>query len=432
MILTVVLVVLFVLATGDAENRDRHSLTYIYTALSKDPKIPGIHEFTAMGILDSRVIHYFDSTTQVKTPRTDWMKECLEPKYWDEGTRSLKDKQQWFKDYMDILKERMNQTNNDMHVLQWRQGCEGEEQPDGSLKYSHGLDMYSYDGDDFLYFNDSHSVWVAPVKAAEQTKRKWDQEQKVHNYPKGYLEIDCMEWLKKYLTYGGKDLSTTKKPEVYVFANNAKSKTNVVLTCMATGFYPLEIQIHIQRNSRILTKDDGVMSTGTRPNGDNTYQRRDSVEIPRSDLATYSCHIHQPTGVNIMKVWDGKLPDPEPDSPPVPVGVIVGWALVLVLVVVVVGVLVFLYRQGAFGEDPGPVAVKVEPAEEVPLNQNQTNADGSQGSLDRKDSGVPSTDPASSGTSNSESDDSLFSFYQCCRRPLSYEVDYSDTFKENQ
>uniref|UniRef100_A0A672Y6I1 Ig-like domain-containing protein n=1 Tax=Sphaeramia orbicularis TaxID=375764 RepID=A0A672Y6I1_9TELE len=257
----------------------RHSLTYIYTALSKDPKIPGIHEFTAMGILDSRVIHYFDSTTQVKTPRTDWMKECLEPKYWDEGTRSLKDKQQWFKDYMDILKERMNQTNNGEICLMLKMSS-GEEQPDGSLKYSHGLDMYSYDGDDFLYFNDSHSVWVAPVKAAEQTKRKWDQEQKVHNYPKGYLEIDCMEWLKKYLTYGGKDLSTTKKPEVYVFANNAKSKTNVVLTCMATGFYPLEIQIHIQRNSRILTKDDGVMSTGTRPNGDNTYQRRDSVEIP--------------------------------------------------------------------------------------------------------------------------------------------------------
>uniref|UniRef100_A0A672YSS2 MHC class I-like antigen recognition-like domain-containing protein n=1 Tax=Sphaeramia orbicularis TaxID=375764 RepID=A0A672YSS2_9TELE len=109
---------------------------------------------------------------------------------------------------------------SDMHVLQWRQGCEGEEQPDGSLKYSHGLDMYSYDGDDFLYFNDSHSVWVAPVKAAEQTKRKWDQEQKVHNYPKGYLEIDCMEWLKKYLTYGGKDLSTTSTCRIICVSTN--------------------------------------------------------------------------------------------------------------------------------------------------------------------------------------------------------------------
>uniref|UniRef100_A0A672YV90 Ig-like domain-containing protein n=1 Tax=Sphaeramia orbicularis TaxID=375764 RepID=A0A672YV90_9TELE len=305
----------------------QHSLTYIYT-------------FTAMGILDSRVIDYFDSTTQVKTPRTDWMKENLDQDYWKKGTRSRKDKQQWFKVNLDILKERMNQTDNDIHVLQWRHGCEGEEQPDRSLKYIRGLNMYSYDGDDFLYFDDSHSVWVAPVKAAEQTKRKWDQEQKVHNYPKGYLEIDCMEWLKKYLTYREKDLNTTKKPEAYVFANNARSKTNVVLTCMATGFYPLEIQIHIQRNGRVLTKDDDVMSTGTRPNGDNTYQRRDSVEILRSDVAKYSCHvIHHPTGVNIIKVW-GKNP--------VPVGVIGGvLGVVAVLGLAVLGI---LYKKGKLGK----------------------------------------------------------------------------------
>uniref|UniRef100_A0A672YUS5 Ig-like domain-containing protein n=1 Tax=Sphaeramia orbicularis TaxID=375764 RepID=A0A672YUS5_9TELE len=301
------------------------------------PQIPGIHEFTAMGILDSRVIDYFDSTTQVKTPRTDWMKENLDQDYWKKGTRSRKDKQQWFKVNLDILKERMNQTDNDIHVLQWRHGCEGEEQPDRSLKYIRGLNMYSYDGDDFLYFDDSHSVWVAPVKAAEQTKRKWDQEQKVHNYPKGYLEIDCMEWLKKYLT-------GFSNPHVFFH----QSKTNVVLTCMATGFYPLEIQIHIQRNGRVLTKDDDVMSTGTRPNGDNTYQRRDSVEILRSDVAKYSCHvIHHPTGVNIIKVWDGKLPEPEPDSP-VPVGVIGGvLGVVAVLGLAVLGI---LYKKGKLGK----------------------------------------------------------------------------------
>uniref|UniRef100_A0A672YSJ0 Ig-like domain-containing protein n=1 Tax=Sphaeramia orbicularis TaxID=375764 RepID=A0A672YSJ0_9TELE len=407
MFLTVFLVVLCVLATGETENSDRHSLTYIYTALSKDPKIPGIHEFTAMGILDSRVIDYFDSTTQVKTPRTDWMKENLDQDYWKKGTRSRKDKQQWFKVNLDILKERMNQTDNDIHVLQWRHGCEGEEQPDRSLKYIRGLNMYSYDGDDFLYFDDSHSVWVAPVKAAEQTKRKWDQEQKVHNYPKGYLEIDCMEWLKKYLTYREKDLNTTKKPEAYVFANNARSKTNVVLTCMATGFYPLEIQIHIQRNSRVLTKDDDVMSTGTRPNGDNTYQRRDSVEILRSDVAKYSCHvIHHPTGVNIIKVWDRKLPDPddEPDSP-VPVGVIegvLGVVAVLGLGLVVLGI---LYKKGKLDRVIHRNPQQLPPAQVPLIQQNEPKKDGSQGSLESKDSGHSSTGAASSGASNRGSGD---------------------------
>uniref|UniRef100_A0A672YU76 Ig-like domain-containing protein n=1 Tax=Sphaeramia orbicularis TaxID=375764 RepID=A0A672YU76_9TELE len=286
----------------------RHSLTYIYTALSKDPKIPGIHEFTAMGILDSRVIDYFDSTTQVKTPKTHWMRERLEPEYWEKGTRSRKSKQQWFKVNLDILKERMNQTDDDIHVLQWRHGCEGVKKGNGLLEYSQGLDMYSYDGDDFLSFDDSSSVWVAPVKAAEQTKRKWDEVQVLKDYTKGYLEKECMDWLRKFLKYGENDRRTSKPPEVYVFANNARSKTNVVLNCMATGFYPPEIDIHIKRNSRILTEDDGVMSTGSRPNEDYTYQRRDSVVILRTDVAMYSCYVvHHSTGFEITKVWGEKF-----------------------------------------------------------------------------------------------------------------------------
>uniref|UniRef100_A0A672YSN7 Ig-like domain-containing protein n=1 Tax=Sphaeramia orbicularis TaxID=375764 RepID=A0A672YSN7_9TELE len=97
-------------------------------------------------------------------------------------------------------------------------------------------------------------------------------------------------------------------PEVYVFANNARSKTNVVLNCMATGFYPPEIDIHIKRNSRILTEDDGVMSTGSRPNEDYTYQRRDSVVILRTDVAMYSCYVvHHSTGFEITKVWGEKF-----------------------------------------------------------------------------------------------------------------------------
>ncbi|XP_030003745.1 major histocompatibility complex class I-related gene protein-like isoform X3 [Sphaeramia orbicularis] len=464
---------------------DRHSLTYIYTALSKDPKIPGIHEFTAMGILDSRVIDYFDSTTQVKTPKTHWMRERLEPEYWEKGTRSRKSKQQWFKVNLDILKERMNQTDNDIHVLQWRHGCEGVKKGNGSLEYSHGLDMYSYDGNDFLSFDDSSSVWVAPVKAAEQTKRKWDEVQVLKDYTKGYLEKECMDWLRKFLTYGEKDMYAAKPPEVYMFANNAKSKTNVVLNCMATGFYPPEIQIYIKRNSRILTKDDDVMSTGTRPNEDNTFQRRDSMEILRSDVAMYSCHVvHHPTGVNIIKVWDRKLPDPddEPDSP-VPVGVIegvLGVVAVLGLGLVVLGI---LYKKGKLDrvihrnpqqlppqnprpavnpvphrvihrnpqqlppqnprpavnpvphrvihrnpqqlppQNPRPAVnpvphrvihrnpqqlppVKVEPAAQVPLiQQNEPKKDGSQGSLESKDSGHSSTGAASSGASNRGSGD---------------------------
>uniref|UniRef100_A0A672FR85 MHC class I-like antigen recognition-like domain-containing protein n=1 Tax=Salarias fasciatus TaxID=181472 RepID=A0A672FR85_SALFA len=182
-----------------------HKLTYIYTALSKPVDLPGIHEFTAMGRLNHRMIDYFDSTNQEKVPRQDWMKDRLPEDYWKKGTQSMKDKQQWFKDRIDDLMKRMNQSDDDVHVLQWLQGCEGKHQDDGSLKFVRGMDMYNYDGDDFLSYDNEHQVWVAAVSAAEPFKRQRDNV-RVLEYTKNYLERECMDWLSKFSAYGEKQL----------------------------------------------------------------------------------------------------------------------------------------------------------------------------------------------------------------------------------
>uniref|UniRef100_A0A668TDC2 MHC class I-like antigen recognition-like domain-containing protein n=1 Tax=Oreochromis aureus TaxID=47969 RepID=A0A668TDC2_OREAU len=177
-----------------------HSLHYIYTALSKPVGLPGIHEFTAMGLLDKRMIDYFDSENQVKVPKQEWMRERLPADYWDKGTQSRKSKQQWFKVNIGILMERMRQNESDTpHVLQWMHGCEGETQPDGTLKFVQGMDMYSYDGDDFLSFDGKNEVWVAPTPQALPTKRTWDGVQVLKEYTKGYLENECIDWLSKFL-----------------------------------------------------------------------------------------------------------------------------------------------------------------------------------------------------------------------------------------
>ena len=97
-------------------------------------------------------------------------------------------------------------------------------------------------------------------------------------------------------------------PKVHVFSKNAKSEKNIILSCMATGFYPKDILLQIKRNGRILTKEDGVCSTGTRPNGDETYQRTDRVEILRTDMSTYTCEVeHLASGVHVEKEWGRKL-----------------------------------------------------------------------------------------------------------------------------
>ncbi|XP_056254543.1 H-2 class I histocompatibility antigen, L-D alpha chain-like isoform X2 [Seriola aureovittata] len=349
MLLTAIFVLL---GTGLTVNSEKHSLTYIYTALSKPVGLPGIHDFTAMGLMDSRMIDYYDSDNQKKVPKQDWMKEKLPSDYWEKGTQSRQSKQQWFNVNIGILMERMKQNDTDVHVLQWMHGCEGDLQEDGKLKFIRGMDMYSYDGDNFLAFDDTHSVWVAPTPEALLTKRKWDGVDVLKEYTKGYLENECMDWLTKFMTYGRKQLKAASPPEVHLFAKNSKVKTNIILTCLATGFYPKDIDVWIKRNGRVLYGDDGLTTSGVRPNQDNTYQRRDSVEILKTDKSTYTCEvIHKASGVQVERGWDHMIP-PEPGVDGATIGVAVA-VPVIILLLVVAAVLAVLYKKGKFAKTNG-------------------------------------------------------------------------------
>ncbi|XP_073318918.1 class I histocompatibility antigen, Gogo-B*0103 alpha chain-like isoform X2 [Pagrus major] len=293
-----------------------------------------------MGMLDNRMIDYFDSETQERVPKQPWMKERLNQEYWEKGTQSRQSKQQWFERNINILKERMRQNDTGVHVLQWMVGCEGEMQPDGKMKFYRGMDRYNYDGNDFLSFNDIHSVWVAPMKAAEETKKKWDDDRLLKDKTKGYLEKECMGWLTRFWEYGKKQLQEASEPEVYVFARDTKVETNILLTCLATGFSPQDIILWIKRDGHKLYREDGLLTSGVRPNEDETFQRRDSVEILRKDKARYTCEvIHEASGMNEKKEWDNSVSD----SGPIIGAAIVG---VLALVLLIAVVLVILHKKG--------------------------------------------------------------------------------------
>lgn len=80
---------------------------------------------------------------------------------------------------------------------------------------------------------------------------------------------------------------------MHVFTRSSSIATNF-LTCLVTGFYSRDVNLWIKRNGRVLTEEDGLESSGVRPNGDNTFQRQDSVELPKSDSATYTCKVGHP------------------------------------------------------------------------------------------------------------------------------------------
>ncbi|XP_074542507.1 class I histocompatibility antigen, F10 alpha chain-like [Halichoeres trimaculatus] len=411
--------VLVLLGTGLTVNSERHSLTYIYTAFSKPLQLPGIHEFTAMGLLDERMIDYYDSTLRKRVPKQPWMAKRLSADYWEEGTQSRQSKQQWFKVNIDILMTRMRQNDTDIHTLQWMHGCEGDEHPDGSITFYSGMDRYRYDGEDFLYFDLSDEVWVASIPAAEPIKRKWDNVQVLKEYTKGYLEKECMNWLRKFVEYGNAQLKAAKAPEIYVFAKNTTVKTNVVLTCLGTGFYPKHISMEFKRNGRVLTRDDGLTSAGSVPNHDNTYQRRDRIEILREDLVTYTCEVsHKASGYDIIKTWDKILP-PDEDSKNLVLIVVGAIGGVVATVVIVVSVLCALSWFGIIGgprwpSDGASENSSVRSSSDVHLNMppwadNSSNSSAEvkplmkDGSHRGSDSGVSSNGGRDGGTPEPQS-----------------------------
>lgn len=95
---------------------------------------------------------------------------------------------------------------------------------------------------------------------------------------------------------------------MFLLSRSANVQTNMVLTCMATGFSSIHTIIQIKRDGRVLTRHDGVESTGVRPNGDGTFQRKDHVEIPKSEHSKYTCEvIHASSGVHEVRAWGKQL-----------------------------------------------------------------------------------------------------------------------------
>ncbi|XP_056312595.1 H-2 class I histocompatibility antigen, Q10 alpha chain isoform X2 [Danio aesculapii] len=345
---------------------EKHSLYYIYTALSRPVDLQGIYEFTAMGLLDDRQIDYYNSEQQKKIPKQHWMKEKMQEDYWEKGTQSRKSKEQWFNVNVNILMDRMRHNKSDVHVLQWRHGCEIESQGN-ELRFSRGIDEYSYDGENFLAFNDAESQWVAPVVAALPTKRKWDNVPILNQYTKGYLEKECVDWLNKFREYGDEELRQVSPPDVHVFARSIiNGKAKLKLICLATGFYPKDVYLTIRKYRTALSND--VESSGVRPNHDGTFQLRKSIYIYEDEKAEYDCYVsHKTLGAPIIKKWDGKCS--EHFSKATLLGIIVGAIIGAVIVLTVIGVAILVlrrkkalkkpfYKNGIGDNDPSAIPLK--------------------------------------------------------------------------
>ena len=89
-----------------------HSLQYLYTAVTTGINFP---EFSVVGLVDGEQIVYYDSNIRKMIPKTEWMEkaDADDPDYWKKNTQKAQDSQKTFKDNVDILIKRFNQTEGE-------------------------------------------------------------------------------------------------------------------------------------------------------------------------------------------------------------------------------------------------------------------------------------------------------------------------------
>eukprot|EP00063_Salmo_salar_P022132 XP_013996967.1 PREDICTED: BOLA class I histocompatibility antigen, alpha chain BL3-7-like [Salmo salar] len=303
-----------------------HSLKYFYTASSGVPNFP---EFMVVGMVDGVQIDHYDSNSQRMVPKQDWMNKQTEAEYWERETGIAFDSQQVFKDDVNILKQRFNQSGG-VHIVQKTYGCEWDDE----TGQTGGFTQHGYDGEDFLGYDMKTFTWIAPKQQAEITRLKWNHDQAGLAFWHNYLTQTCIEWLKKYVDYGK---STLRKvpPSVSLLQKTPSSP----VTCHATGFYPSGVMVFWQKDGQEQHED--VEHGETLPNDDGTFQKSAHLTVTSEEwkINQYQCVV-QVTGIkeDFIKVlteseiqtnWD----DPAP--------IIGGVVALLLVVVVVVGVVIW-------------------------------------------------------------------------------------------
>nr|ABO13870.1 MHC class I antigen [Salmo salar]ABQ59666.1 MHC class I antigen [Salmo salar] len=261
-----------------------HSLRYVYTATSGMPDFP---EFMTVGLVNGEPISYYDSIIRRETPRQDWMKEAVDPDYWNRNTQTSIGDEQTFKANIDVAKQRFNQTGG-VHVYQNMYGCEWDDE----AGVTEGFDQYGYDGEDFLAFDLKTLKWIAPTPQSLITKLKWDNNMAQIQQDKHYLTQTCIEWLKKYLDYGKSTLMRTVPPSVSLLQKTPSSP----VTCHATGFYPSGVMVSWQKDGQDHHED--VEYGETLQNDDGTFQKSSHLTVTPEEWKNnkYQCVV-QVTGV---------------------------------------------------------------------------------------------------------------------------------------
>ncbi|KAG8148226.1 putative MHC class I antigen protein [Naja naja] len=91
-----------------------HFLKYFYTGISEPSQ--GQPHFVVVGFVDDQLFSYYDSNSRKLQPRVSWIEKYVgkeEPKYWETYTRNFHGTEETFKDGLETLRNRYNQSEGE-------------------------------------------------------------------------------------------------------------------------------------------------------------------------------------------------------------------------------------------------------------------------------------------------------------------------------
>ncbi|KAG7457576.1 hypothetical protein MATL_G00228640 [Megalops atlanticus] len=342
------------------------------TYLTGTTGLTDLPEFVAVHVVDYETVAYFDSTTRHLQFREKWLQDNMEQKYIDFYNNILN---RAIADLIHNLHYVMllyNQMGG-IHTFQLITGCDVSE--DGKTG---GLAEFGYDGEDFTRLDMSTYTWSGTSHQASIFNGDWNHRADIVQFWKGYLENDCLEFLKKSVDYGKESLERKVPPEVSLLRRDPSSP----VTCLATGFFPKEIVVSWQKDGEDLHEDVELLETV--PNEDGTFQTRSRLTVSPADLKEhkFTCIVdHISLEEMIIKpVTDRDIKSNQENS--LPVGIIIGVALAVLLVAIAAfaGYRIFRMRRGANTlEELWPLRNHNRRGESLALTRSHLSMDQRQG-----------------------------------------------------
>ncbi|XP_053336705.1 BOLA class I histocompatibility antigen, alpha chain BL3-7-like [Clarias gariepinus] len=279
----VVVELLFLSLFVHLSTQDTHSLQYLHTSFSSRTDGP---EFTAAIWVDGEEVVYYDSNISKAIPKTEWIKKVRadDPAYWNRETQKQQDEQHILKFNLKAVMQSFNQNKGD-HTLQRMYSCECGDNGTPTERHM----QYCYDEEDFLSLNLITGNWTAVKPEAESFIKMLESTGRGATHWKSYIDNECIVWLKKFVSCGGKNLKRKVRPKVSVFQKHSSPSPEVV--CNATGFFPKPLNITWQKDGEDVHED--VELRETLPNQDGSFQKRSILKVPAEELQkhTYTCVV---------------------------------------------------------------------------------------------------------------------------------------------